>query len=386
MRSTPCASAFSTCLGSPIMFITRMPAAWNFSTAHVGGTPIAPVTVYDAHKRHTESTTADEQPRLLLDDDVDQLREMAAGVILVRLPRRPPDLRPREVDPERRLARPRVLSSRRSFSIAISFRSMSAVGRGAEHTPRCPLASHARAAGVTRGSGGGTVVTSVQRSPKPSWCVPQRAGPHSRPPDRFHRQPADGAQSAGIRHCGGEAMVRAGRCAKKRKLMPLNWPAIPVPGHNFRTHFARRTPRPPALDAAAARSWCATPNIPGERVRAWHVIACVRVHGTHLCVCVCMACVRGHGTCMRVHDVCARVHGGGVGWRVVGLQRRGACAFGLGANSHNSDSNSSVAVGALGVWRRVTSVLSCSIGIAQDSWVRGVYTTTEITRLPKSAI
>lgn len=33
--------AFTACLGAPIMFITGIPAACNFSTAHLGGTPTA---------------------------------------------------------------------------------------------------------------------------------------------------------------------------------------------------------------------------------------------------------------------------------------------------------------------------------------------------------
>mmetsp|Transcript_56061 Transcript_56061/g.125171 ORF Transcript_56061/g.125171 Transcript_56061/m.125171 type:complete len:302 (+) Transcript_56061:410-1315(+) len=41
MRSTPASRALGTCLGEPIMFITKMPAACSFSTAQPGGTPTA---------------------------------------------------------------------------------------------------------------------------------------------------------------------------------------------------------------------------------------------------------------------------------------------------------------------------------------------------------
>ena len=41
MMSTPASSAFFTCLGCPIMFMTGMPAACSLSTAQRGGTPMA---------------------------------------------------------------------------------------------------------------------------------------------------------------------------------------------------------------------------------------------------------------------------------------------------------------------------------------------------------
>lgn len=41
MISTPTSKAFMACLGDPIIFMTGIPAAWNFSTTHLGGTPTA---------------------------------------------------------------------------------------------------------------------------------------------------------------------------------------------------------------------------------------------------------------------------------------------------------------------------------------------------------